>query len=120
MSTAKNPVTVLVTGATEFVGSHTLTALSAMDNVKVVATCRHPEKLSGSFQGEVQVGDLNDAEFRKRVLQGIDAVAHCAAWTAAWGHGAQSHEHHLRPAIAFIDDALKAASNASSMSAPPR
>ena len=107
MSAGKNPVTVLVTGATGFVGSHTLTALSAMDNVRLIATCRYPAKLSERFQGEVRVGDLNDAGFRKSVLQDIDAVVHCAAWTAAWGHRSQSDQHHLRPAIAFIDDVLK-------------
>jgi len=104
----QGPVTVLVTGATGFVGSHTLTALSAMENVRVIATCRNPARLSAHFQGEVRVGDLNDAGFRKRVLQDVNAVAHCAAWTAAWGHRTQSDKHHLRPAIQFIDDVIAA------------
>jgi len=108
MNDHNRPVTVLVTGATGFVGSHTLAALVGMDNVKVVAACRNPAKLSGRFQGEVRVGDLNDAGFRKRVLQDVDAVAHCAAWTAAWGHRAQSDQHHLRPAVQFIDDVINA------------
>ena len=108
MNLHAKPLTVLVTGATGFTGSHTLAALVGFDHVNVVATCRNPAKLSGRFKGEIRVGDLSDSGFRKPGLQDIDAVGHCAAWTAAWGHRAQSDTHHLRPALAFIDDVIQA------------
>lgn len=100
---AVSPVTVLVTGATGFTGSHTLNALAAMRGVTLIAACRTPTALPKSFKGEVRVGDLSDPGYRERVLKGIDAVVHCAAWTAAWGHAKESHEHHLKPTLSFID-----------------
>lgn len=100
------PVTVLVTGATGFVGSHTLSTLIQIEGVHVIATCRRPERLSPAFSGEVRVGDLSDPAFRLQVLKGIDVVVHCAAWTAVWGHADQSAEHHLRPSLALINDVV--------------
>jgi len=100
------PMTVLVTGANGFTGSHTLNALMAMEGVIPIAACRNPATLPRAFMGEVRVGDLTDPDYRERVLKGVDTVAHCAAWTAAWGHAKHSFEHHLKPTLAFIDAAM--------------
>lgn len=110
-TTATAPMTVLVTGATGFTGSHTLRALMGMHGVTPIAACRNPATLPKTFKGEVRVGDLTDPGYRERVLSGVDAVAHCAAWTAAWGHAKHSLEHHLKPTLAFIDAIMAAGVN---------
>lgn len=107
-STASAPVTVLVTGATGFTGSHTLSALMNMDGVIPIAACRNAATLAPNFKGEVRVGDLTDPKDRVRVLKGVDVVAHCASWTAAWGYARASRQHFLMPALAFIEDAVNA------------
>lgn len=105
---AHTPLTVLVTGATGFVGSHTLQALSTRDDLNVIAACRTPAKLSVDGLNEVRVGDMNDPDFRTRALRDVDVVIHCAAWTAVWGHAEESNKRHLQPSLAFIDEALEA------------
>lgn len=104
--TAPAPLNILITGATGFVGAHTLMALHGQDGVNAIAGCRTPEKLPGAFTGETRVGDLSDPHARRALLKDVDVVVHCAAWTAVWGHAAQSEQRHLRPTLALINDAL--------------
>lgn len=96
---------VLVTGASGFVGSHVLHALTAHGSVEVVAACRDPGKLPGDFRGEVRTGDLRDAAYRRAVVEGIEVICHAAAWTALWGHADKSRTEFLEPALAFIEEA---------------
>jgi len=103
-----SPVTVLVTGATGFTGSHTLKALQELEGVHLIAACRTPTALPATFTGEVRAGDLSDADYRRRALRGVDVVVHCAAWTAAWGHAKQSRQHFLNPTLAWIEDVAAA------------
>ena len=99
--------TVLVTGATGFVGSHTLKALQAMDDVKVIALVRDPKRLPDNFNGEVRQGDIRDKAFVERALEGVDAICAAAAWTSAWGHAEQSRKYLLDPTLAFLDATIK-------------
>lgn len=99
--------TVLVTGATGFVGSHTLSALRHMEGVKPIALVRDPKRLPADFDGEVRQGDLRDPAFVARALEGVDAVCAAAAWTSAWGHAEQSRKYLLEPTKAFLETAVQ-------------
>lgn len=78
---------VVVTGATGFVGSHVLEELIQIGHkdLHIIAACRDRRKLIPEFTGEVREGDLRDQEYLDRVLAGADIVCHCAAWSSLWG-----------------------------------
>ncbi|MDZ4047305.1 MAG: NAD-dependent epimerase/dehydratase family protein, partial [Pseudoxanthomonas sp.] len=80
--------TVLVTGATGFLGQHLLRELTA-DGAKV-------RGLSRSATGDAAVaatgatpvrGDLGDAAALAKAMDGVSAVFHTAADTNNWGPG---------------------------------
>ena len=64
---ASKKIRVLVTGATGFLGSNILKALMAHPGIEPIAACRRREKLTRQFSGEVRVGDLLDAHYRREV-----------------------------------------------------
>lgn len=97
--------TILITGASGFVGSHALEALSRRDDVTLIAACRDSRKLPKDFTGEVRVGDLRVAEYRQAVVQGVDVLCLCSAWTSLWGHISDSQALFLEPALALIEAA---------------
>jgi nucleoside-diphosphate-sugar epimerase len=100
--------TVLVSGATGFVGSHILEALSQQPALRLIAACRNPAKLPSSFQGEVRAGDMHDPAYLADLFQDVHVVCNAFAWTSVWKHVRQSRELLLKPSIALID-AAKAA-----------
>jgi uncharacterized protein YbjT (DUF2867 family) len=67
---------VLVTGATGFLGSHTLAALRQRADVEIVAACRSPERLPDWFAGEVRRGDLTDPDYRASLVEDVDVICH--------------------------------------------
>lgn len=100
--------TILVTGATGFVGSHALEALGATQGARLIAACRDRSRLIPGFADEVREGDLRDADYLERLLDGVDVVCHAAAWSSIWGHARQSRELFLRPSEALVEAAIKA------------
>lgn len=100
--------TVLVTGATGFVGSHALAALDGAPDLNAVAACRDPARLAPDFTGEIRMGDLRDASYRQDVVGGVDVICHAAAWTSAWGHKNASRAEFLAPGLALADAAVAA------------
>lgn len=99
--------TVLVTGATGFVGSHALTALDNQPGMQVIAACRDRERLPADFQGEVRVGDLRDPSYPASLLDGVDVLVHAAAWTSLWGHADLSQRLYLEPSLALVEQARR-------------
>ena len=79
------PLEVLVTGATGFVGSHTTRVLIDAGH-RVRAFVRSPDKARRVFGDlerlEVVQGDISDAASVRAALRGCDGVIHCAAIVA--------------------------------------
>jgi nucleoside-diphosphate-sugar epimerase len=100
---------ILVTGATGFVGSHVLEELIQIGHkdLHIIAACRDRRKLITAFHGEVREGDLRDPEYLDRVLAGADIVIHCAAWTSLYGKRRESEELFLKPSLQLFDKALE-------------
>lgn len=99
--------TVLVTGATGFLGSHILEALMACGNINVIAACRNKSKLLPGFNGEVRQGDLTDDDYLKQLTQGVDVICHAAAWTSLWAHRKEEQRFYRDPTKTLIDAAIK-------------
>lgn len=98
--------TILITGATGFVGGHALEALMRHPEARLVAACRDPARLPAGFKGEVRVGDLRDAGYRESLLDGCDVIVHAMAWTSLFGQARHSHELYLRPTLALLEAAV--------------
>lgn len=100
--------TVVVTGATGFVGSHVLEALDDVEGLHVVAVCRDRRRLIPEFQGEVREGDLRDADFRHEAVHGADVLCNSLAWSSLWGNVENSRRLFLEPNLALIKAAQDA------------
>lgn len=79
--------TVLVTGATGFLGRHILQRISG-SGLKVVAMVREKHKATALFDGleniEIVEGDLGDLDSLDHALHNIDAVVHSAGLVSDW------------------------------------
>ena len=93
--------TVLVTGATGFVGHHILTALAEAP-VRRIAACRDPGRLPADYDGAVRPGDLRDETYLAGLLEGVDVVCHAAAWTSLYGNARHVRERFLAPSRALL------------------
>lgn len=81
------PHTVLLTGATGFVGSHAAEALVRRgDTVRTLARAGSDTAFVESLGVAVVRGDLTDPDALKRAVEGCDVVVHCAAKVGDWGH----------------------------------
>ncbi|MFV2005720.1 MAG: NAD-dependent epimerase/dehydratase family protein [Gammaproteobacteria bacterium] len=99
--------TILVTGANGFIGSHTLEYLQQQPDIRLIAACRNKMKLPNSYSGEVREGDMRDQRYRSSLLEGVDVIVNCMAWSSLWGHKKESEELYYQPTIKLIDDYLK-------------
>jgi nucleoside-diphosphate-sugar epimerase len=80
------PRTVLVTGATGFVGSHVAEALARRgDAVRALARAGADTAFLEKFGAAVVRGDLSEPESLKPAVDGADVVVHCAAKVGDWG-----------------------------------
>jgi len=98
--------TVLITGATGFLGSHILETMMTNDNINVIAACRDKSKLLQNFKGEVRLGDLTDKNYINTVTQGVDVICHVAAWLSLWAHRKEEQRYYRDPTLALIDAAV--------------
>ena len=95
--------TILITGATGFVGSHVLEYLMNAPAVKIIAACRNKTDLLPGFKGQVRQGDLRDKVYLDGLLEGVDIVVHAAAWSSLWGAEKKSKQLFLDPTMNLID-----------------
>ncbi|MCK5334821.1 MAG: NAD(P)-dependent oxidoreductase [Gammaproteobacteria bacterium] len=105
---SKNKLTVLITGASGFLGKAIIKAFAEDKNVIIVAACRDKQKLPRSFTGEVRAGDLRDRVYLKSMVQGIDVICHAGTWAAMWGHTKQEQQNFYLPALDLIEYAIEA------------
>jgi nucleoside-diphosphate-sugar epimerase len=99
---------VVVTGASGFLGGNVLAALTARDDVEPIAACRTPAKLRSAFGGELRVGDLRDAGYRRAVVENVDVVCHTGTWASFWDHEAQERTNFFEPTRGLIEEAIAA------------
>lgn len=102
--------TVLITGATGFVGSHILEAFMQLNDptLRIVAACRNKRKLLPGFKGEIREGDLRDAVYRETVVKDVDVLCNAVAWSSLWGNVENSQRLFLEPNLALIKAARAA------------
>ena len=98
---------VLITGATGFLGGNVLKALMAQPNIDVIAACRSRAKLPPTFKGEVRIGDLSDAAYRREIVRDIDVICHTAAWASLWNHAELERTRFYLPNIELIEQAIQ-------------
>jgi nucleoside-diphosphate-sugar epimerase len=102
-------MTVLVTGAAGFLGSHVTELLVERDQ-HPRALVRPGETLRGVDTAEVDVrtGDLRDPATIGQALRGAECVVHCAARTAPWGSEAEYERTNVRGLETLVSAAMAA------------
>jgi nucleoside-diphosphate-sugar epimerase len=103
----ENP-TILVTGASGFLGKSILDAFASCENVKIIAACRNKHKLPVTYKGEVREGDLRDPAYRQSVVENIDVICHAGTWASMWGHHKQEQQNFYLPTRDLIEQAITA------------
>ena len=101
-------LTILVTGASGFLGSNILKKFIKVQDIQVIAACRDGNKLADFFQGEIREGDLTDADYRRSVVEGIDIICHAGTWAAMWNHEKAEEDNFFKPALGLINAAMDA------------
>jgi nucleoside-diphosphate-sugar epimerase len=99
---------ILVTGATGFIGA-SFTRLALSQGLAVRATGRRPERLAGLARlgAQVMEGDLADADFARRLCQGVEVVVHCAGLGGHWGRAAAFEMANLTTTENIVEACLK-------------
>jgi nucleoside-diphosphate-sugar epimerase len=80
------PLSLLITGATGFVGGHLAEAcVQRRMTVRTIARPNSDTKLLESLGVTILRGDLADGTIARRAVEDVDAVVHCAAKVGDWG-----------------------------------
>jgi len=100
--------TILVTGATGFIGGHLARRLVG-EGARVRALVRSPHKAAGLADLGIEIfpGDITDPDAVLRATRGVDIVYHAAAWAdeqgdrdAVWAVNVEGTRHMVDAAIA--------------------
>jgi 2-alkyl-3-oxoalkanoate reductase len=102
-------MTVLVTGAGGFLGSH-LTDLLVASGERPRVLVRPGESASALRDATVDIhwGDIGDRAAVEAALKGVDRVLHCAARTGPWGPEAEYERTNVRGLETLVRTALAA------------
>ena len=106
MSTEKK-IRVLVTGATGFLGGNILRALAVQSGIEPIAACRQREKLPRNFKGEVRVGNLMDANYRREVVKEVDVICSAGNWASMWSHRALERKRFFEPTCDLVEQSIR-------------
>lgn len=102
-------MTVLVTGATGFLGSHLLDLLLERDEqVRVLARAGDDLEQFSHPNVEIHQGDLTDYLSLRAAVSSVDRVFHCAALTEPWGRTADFERVNVLGLQALVRFALEA------------
>ena len=102
-------MTVLVTGALGFLGSH-LTALLVASGERPRVLVRPGQSTSALADAAVDIhrGDIGDRAALETALRGVDRVLHCAARTGPWGPEGEYVKTNVRGLETLVRAALAA------------
>ena len=100
-------MTVLVTGATGFLGNH-VTDLLVMRGERPRVLVHPGDSAHPSADGNVDVrfADIGDRVALRAALTGVDRVVHCAARTGTWGPQAEFHRTNVHGVETLVKAAL--------------
>lgn len=76
-------------------------------DVEPIAACRRREKLPRIFKGEVRIGNLMDANYRREVVKQVDVLCSAGNWASMWNHKEQERERFLEPTRDLIEQAIQ-------------
>jgi len=104
-----NNKTILITGATGFIGGHLARRLQTQEGAQVRALVRSPQKAAPLVDLGVEIipGDITDPKAVREATRGADIVYHAAAWAdeqgdrdAVWAVNVDGTQNMLDAAIA--------------------
>ena len=101
------PHTVLVTGATGFVGSHVAeTLVRRGGRVRALARPRADTTFLESLGATIVRGDLSEPGSLAPAVEGVDVIVHCAAKVGDWGHVYEYRQVNVEGLRALLDATL--------------
>ncbi|HHB89887.1 MAG TPA: NAD-dependent epimerase/dehydratase family protein [Anaerolineae bacterium] len=101
--------TILITGATGFIGGHLARRLQTQEDARVRALVRSPQKAAplADLGIEIVPGDITDPDAVREATRGADIVYHAAAWAdeqgdrdAVWAVNVGGTQHMVDAAVA--------------------
>jgi nucleoside-diphosphate-sugar epimerase len=104
--TEQPKIRVLITGATGFLGGNIIRAMAANPAIECIAACRNRARLTTDFPGEVRVGDLLDARYRRDLVRDVDVICHAGTWASMWSHRRLERERFFEPTRDLIKQAI--------------